>query len=109
MQDVGPVCLRCAGLDHLFSCPPVTPDSPVVPTAPASCPQSWSASAAAATAVKGKDCSSQARVGPCAAEPPRNRLEGRSESTALAMIACAGSFLVGRSGAGGGGPGTGET
>lgn len=54
MQDVGPVCLRCASLGHLFSWPPVTPDSPVVPTAPASCPQSWSASAAAATAVKGK-------------------------------------------------------
>jgi hypothetical protein len=53
MQDVGPVCLRCAGLNHLVSCPPVTPDSPVVPTAPASSPQSWSASAAAATAMKG--------------------------------------------------------
>src|SRR5437763_5733908 len=41
-----------------FSCPRVMPDSPVEPTGLASCPQSWSASAA--SAMKGKGRSSKA-------------------------------------------------
>ena len=40
MQDAGPVCLRCTGMDHLVSCPRAMPGLPAALTGPASFPRS---------------------------------------------------------------------
>ncbi len=60
------------------SCPQEMPGSLVVPTEPASCPRSWSDSAAVASATSAKGCSSSAPRSPRRSRFTAEITEGRS-------------------------------